>query len=226
MFNLFFTAQNTPRNLHDGYNDPNEGSTSEKDINMESSHVGSKLNLDTFLTKNTSEDNASFEKIMEVTREKHREKFAWLFEKEKEQEKNMDDRLALPSSQFEQIEAAKNQSANVDTWTYTPRNALMYPPDGADLSVKELIERKGKHGQEINHSNTRFQADPFDSYSSKQAMLEAVQSHSEMQKAVGKVGVDGKIEQTTDTPMVRGYGFIAPPSPAPGKCLYYIRTSC
>ena len=42
----------------------------------------SKPHLDSFLSKNTSEDNESFAQILEEADKKHREKHAWLFENE------------------------------------------------------------------------------------------------------------------------------------------------
>lgn len=41
-------------------------------------------NLDSFLAKHTSEDNASFEQIMEVAKEKEKVKHAWLYKAEEE----------------------------------------------------------------------------------------------------------------------------------------------
>lgn len=43
--------------------------------------------LDAFLTRYTSEDNASFQEIMEVAKEKERARHAWLYEAEDEFEK-------------------------------------------------------------------------------------------------------------------------------------------
>ncbi|KAL0183408.1 hypothetical protein M9458_022783, partial [Cirrhinus mrigala] len=40
--------------------------------------------LDRFLTKNTSEDNASFEQIMELAEDKDKLRHAWLYEAENE----------------------------------------------------------------------------------------------------------------------------------------------
>lgn len=40
--------------------------------------------LDSFLAKHTSEDNASFEQIMEVAKEKEKAKHAWLYKAEEE----------------------------------------------------------------------------------------------------------------------------------------------
>lgn len=48
--------------------------------------------------------------------------------------------------------------------------------------------------------------------------MQAAQDKANMQKAIGKVGVDGKLEQPIETPQVKGYSFVATPSPMPGKC--------
>lgn len=40
--------------------------------------------LDKFLAKNTSEDNASFEQIMELAKDKEKLRHAWLYEAEEE----------------------------------------------------------------------------------------------------------------------------------------------
>ena len=42
------------------------------------------LPLDKFLSKVTSEDNASFSEIMKESEEKHKLKHAWLYEQEEE----------------------------------------------------------------------------------------------------------------------------------------------
>ena len=141
----------TPRVFDDSFkNTEHESSDNDKEQPLKPS-----LTLDVFLVKNTSEDNASFEKIMEVTRKKHREKYAWLFEKQQEQSNKQVAALTLPSSNEEQLKALESQSNNVETWKYVAKNALMYPPDGVEFSVEEIIEKKGKKEQEIRHENTR-----------------------------------------------------------------------
>ena len=58
---------------------------------------------------------------------RHKEKHSWLFEQQEEQEKEKEQRLALPSIEQQAVE---NGSSKLQTWTYTPRNAVMYVPDG------------------------------------------------------------------------------------------------
>ena len=42
------------------------------------------VSLDTYLARNTSEDNASFAEIIRDNQEKHKQKHMWLYEKEQE----------------------------------------------------------------------------------------------------------------------------------------------
>ena len=118
--------------------------------------VSNKLTLDGFLSKNTSEDNASFETIMEATRAKHREKHAWLHQQQKELHERLDASKALPSSIEEQLLAIETKSNNLDTWKYVAKNALMYIPEGVELSAEEIIQSKGKKTKQICHENTRY----------------------------------------------------------------------
>lgn len=85
------------------------------------------MSLDKFLAKNTSEDNAAFDEIMVEAVKRHKEKHSWLFEQQKEQEKEKEQRLALPGIEQQAIE---NGSSKVQSWTYTPQNFVMYVPDG------------------------------------------------------------------------------------------------
>eukprot|EP00112_Aurelia_sp_Birch-Aquarium-sp1_P017013 Seg3906.3 transcript_id=Seg3906.3/GoldUCD/mRNA.D3Y31 product="Splicing factor ESS-2" protein_id=Seg3906.3/GoldUCD/D3Y31 len=172
------------------------------------------VSLDNFLAKNTSEDNASFEKIMEESKHRIREKFAWLFQAEDEQGKKQDQNLALPSCEEQVLNAIDDKPYNLDSWTYKSRNALMYVPNGVELSAKELIEGKGRKERVIKYENTRFDGDPFNSVSCRVALNEAASEHANIKKQVGKIGADGNVEAAT--PKVKGYGFVATPSPAPG----------
>ena len=188
----------------------NEGLYENEEDKSKSKQETSSLNG--FLYKNTSEDNASFEKLMELTRKKQHEKYAWLFEKQKELNDKPDEILYLKSP----LES-DNVSKPLQTWPYKARNALMYTPDGVEASVEEEIKSKGNKKQIIEHKNTRFYENPFDNYASQTAMIKATRDHANLQKAVGKIGIDGKLEQTDDSlANIRGYTFVATPSPAPG----------
>ncbi|KAJ8312152.1 hypothetical protein KUTeg_009525 [Tegillarca granosa] len=174
--------------------------------------ISKNVTLDKFLSKNTSEDNASFEDILTETQKKHREKHAWLYENEDSRKKEEEVRLALPNIETQAI--TQNEQAGVDSWKYQIKNSLMYVPDGCELSASEIIDLKKSKPREIIHANSRFQYNPWNQMKSKEMLAKAASD-----KAVsncGKIGHDGKEILPTETPKINGYGFVATPSPAPG----------
>jgi protein DGCR14 len=90
--------------------------------------IGDNHTLDSFFTKYTSEDNQSFEEIIEAADEKLKQKFAILYEAEDSSSEILRNSLALPSieAQFESTERINK----LDTWTYKNKNYIMYIPDG------------------------------------------------------------------------------------------------
>ncbi|BFZ19112.1 hypothetical protein BsWGS_22151 [Bradybaena similaris] len=171
-----------------------------------------KLSLDSFLSQNTSEDSASFVEILNEADRKHRVKHAWLFEKELEQQQEYEDMMLVPS--MEQQAAITDRSAHINSWKYTNKNAVMYVPEGVDLSAKELIELQKHKPREIEHGNTRFRHCPFSNSKSREAMQKAASFQALINQ--GKIGHDGKEIQASQSPQVNGYGFVGTPSPAPG----------
>uniref|UniRef100_A0A2K6GQS5 Ess-2 splicing factor homolog n=1 Tax=Propithecus coquereli TaxID=379532 RepID=A0A2K6GQS5_PROCO len=95
--------------------------------------------LDVFLSRCTSEDNASFQEIMEVA--------------EEESEKREKDNLELPSAEHQAVESSQ---AGVETWKYKAKNSLMYYPEG--VPEEEQLFKKPR---QVVHKNTRFLRDPF-----------------------------------------------------------------
>ncbi|CAH2295511.1 Hypothetical predicted protein [Pelobates cultripes] len=162
--------------------------------------------LDNFLAKHTSEDNASFEQIMEVAKEKERSRNAWLYEAEEEYKKRQQENLALPSMEKQAIECGK---AGLDTWEYKTHNSLMYYPAG--VPDNDAIFKKPR---EVLHRNTRFQKDPFSQALSKSQLQQAAALNAQYKQ--GKVGPDGKELIPQESPKVNGFGFVATPSPVPG----------
>ncbi|UJR27508.1 hypothetical protein I4U23_008792 [Adineta vaga] len=121
------------------------------------------LRLDQYLSINTSEDNLSFEQIMEETQKKDRSKVhhAWLYEQQALTHSSSDGepihQLPVPSIE-DQVKT--NNPDSIQFWPYTVKNAVMYVPDGAKLTAAEKIEQ-AKHVRAIHHTNTRFDVDPF-----------------------------------------------------------------
>ncbi|KAM4649263.1 splicing factor ESS-2 homolog isoform 1-T1 [Amazona ochrocephala] len=162
--------------------------------------------LDSFLAKHTSEDNASFEQIMEVAKEKEKVKHAWLYSAEEEYAQRHSENLALPSAEQQALESVK---AGLETWEYTARNTLMYYPTGVPDGDEVF-----KKPREVVHQNTRFVKDPFSQAVSKSQLQQAAALNAQYKQ--GKVGPDGKELIPQESPKVNGYGFVATPSPAPG----------
>uniref|UniRef100_A0A3B1JDA1 Ess-2 splicing factor homolog n=1 Tax=Astyanax mexicanus TaxID=7994 RepID=A0A3B1JDA1_ASTMX len=186
------TSHTKPRTSENGGKD---GGKEEKEL----------PSLDRFLAKNTSEDNASFEQIMDLAKDKEKLKNAWLYEAEEEFKKRHEENLALPSSEQQALECTK---AGVETWEYKARNALMYYPEG----VKD--DAVFKKPREVLYKNTRFDVDPFCKALNKSQIQQAAALNAQFK--LGKVGPDGKELLPHESPKVNGYGFEGTPSPAPG----------
>ncbi|TRY85453.1 hypothetical protein DNTS_008572 [Danionella cerebrum] len=161
--------------------------------------------LDSFLAKNTSEDNASFEQIMDLAEDKNKLRHAWLYEAETEFKERHKHNLALPSSEVQALECTK---AGLETWQYKAKNSLMYYPEG------ERDDTLFKKPREVLYKNTRFDMDPFCKALNKSQIQQAAALNAQFKH--GKVGPDGKELLSSDSPKVNGYGYEATPSPAPG----------
>ncbi|XP_016415796.1 protein DGCR14-like isoform X1 [Sinocyclocheilus rhinocerous] len=161
--------------------------------------------LDRFLAKNTSEDNASFEQIMELVEDKDKLRHAWLYEAENEYNERHEQNLALPSTEKQALECTK---AGVETWQYKAKNALMYYPEG------EKDDTLFKTPREVLYKNTRFNVDPFCKALNKSQIQQAAALNAQFKQ--GKVGPDGKELLPHESPKVNGYGFEGKASPAPG----------
>ena len=175
-----------------------------------SKKTGKKLSLDQFLNLNTSEDNASFSDLMEETTKKHIEKHGWLYEKEGEMSQSNDKALAITQGEVAANKGeAESRVFECNTWKYTNKNALMYIPEGVADTVEESIEKK-KRQVEVVHANTRLSSEEL----AKLQDDSAIASAAESRETIERFGIDGKTE-SQGAPQVRGYSFMATPSPAP-----------
>ena len=80
-----------------------------------------------FLAQNTSEDNVSFDAIMQESKREEKKKVhqSWLFEKEKLHQLNYDSALMLENGDRR---VNDDVIKSLDTWTYKSKNTLMYIP--------------------------------------------------------------------------------------------------
>ncbi|KAJ3407874.1 DiGeorge syndrome critical region protein 14 [Chytriomyces hyalinus] len=161
------------------------------------SHNGSQ-SLDAFQTTHTSEDNLSFAKLIDAENKARREKLTWAFGNDSKGKLVIEpppSRLQIEpapadpdaaNSKHEAIlhapsstTAASPNSAPIPhhskpihTWSYTPKNTLMYPPDGAPLTLTDIVNpRTAKLApKSINHAGTRL---PTDTPSASNQLLRA-----------------------------------------------------
>lgn len=150
----------TPRSHLDGTT--THGNTSGGDKQGEGKHI-TNLSLDDFLDKYTSEDNESFAVIMDQTKERLAQKHAWLYRKVLAQR----EQLALTDANTKRKikDAEHGMQMPIEGWHYTPKNALMYPPEGRSSEpVAKMIEAAPtKNLRSVKCSNTRFETTPFPS---------------------------------------------------------------
>ncbi|XP_015113525.1 splicing factor ESS-2 homolog [Diachasma alloeum] len=173
--------------------------------------IRDKIGLDGFLSTHTSEDNASFEEMMEEAEKRQRIKYSWLYDVEEKSKI-----LAIEANKVVTIENGKTKKPlSLDTWSYKNKNYIMYVPDGVELTPDEKVEM-AKRKQEVVHDNTRLTVNPFNEKQNKETINELAKSQSKAND--GKIGVDGKEIVRNPTPRVNGFSFVATPSPRPGEC--------
>ncbi|KAK4319574.1 hypothetical protein Pmani_009514 [Petrolisthes manimaculis] len=218
----------TPQTQSSGSTTPRQDSssnignkTSQDSQNSGKDHT---ISLDEFMSTHTSEDNDSFEQLMEESQARFRRKYAWMFEAEEQHNKEYLPNLDVPSLTQKETTLAichttttstsESATANsdprpghLDNWKFNTFNSVMFVPDG--IFPPQDKEKECK----VELTNTRFHGNPFTETMSVAAMLEA--SAVQASKKEGKVGVDGK-ELGKDSPRVNGYNFVSAPSPAPG----------
>lgn len=168
------------------------------------------LSLDAFLAKYTSEDNASFEEIIEKTNEDLRRRYQWLYEKVTAQEQQLSIGAARDEKKKLMLEDGKHVA--VEGWRYTPKNALMYYPEGVELTAKQEIELAQRNVNEVRHGNTRFaRGMPYGTGSTTRTTGITPGTSSTVSEYPGAIQEDG-----SGSPKVNGYGFVSTPAPAPG----------
>ncbi|TPX55107.1 hypothetical protein PhCBS80983_g05608 [Powellomyces hirtus] len=106
-----------------------------------------KLSLDAFQTNYTSEDNASFAGIIHKTNEEKKQRYAWVFDKEK-------GKLLLEDEKSE-TKCIEGMNKTIEGWKYKAKNSLMYYPEGAPETLTEQAAARGAP-KAVSHASTRF----------------------------------------------------------------------
>ncbi|XP_017156011.1 splicing factor ESS-2 homolog [Drosophila miranda] len=173
----------------------------------EGDSLPSKMSLDAFLQSYTSEDNQSFQEIIETAEEKLRQKYALLYNHEQLSADQLKRALMLPSieKQFEEPDPLRK----IETWKYTNMNSVMYVPDGVELTEEERVQAAERR-MSIKHEATRLP----DSLNNKH---QEVENKKATDPAVGE-------NDPTATPRICGFELLRSPSPHPGVAFSPIMT--
>lgn len=186
------------------------------DLKLSNDQQTQNISLDNFLAKNTSEDNVSFESLIEETEKKQKLKQhqCWLFEKEKFHQLKLESSLMLENPCEENEEITKS----LDSWKYTSKNTLMYIPEGVSLTPEEELINS-KKVRIINHANTRLSEQALNSIQKQVVKPNQTNNiNNNNTNAVIKFDVDGKVCTPKETPKIKGYSLVEPsPSPMPGR---------
>ncbi|KAF9177864.1 DiGeorge syndrome critical region protein 14 [Haplosporangium sp. Z 767] len=186
--------------------------------------IDTSLTLDQFQARYTSEDNASFNEIIEKINARKKDKYHWMYDQEKksmrliEQGHNPEQKLLRASGEVDneapestlktgdqgdssilEVMLRDKRSGVIPTWEYKAKNSLMYFPEGLGTSLDEKSLRGNP--KEIVHKNTSFQG---------RDLLVVNQT------AAAKIDPAPYLKgNTTDSPKVAGYGFVSStPSPS------------
>ncbi|KAI8601469.1 nuclear protein DGCR14 [Dissophora ornata] len=161
--------------------------------------VDTTLTLDQFQARYTSEDNASFGEIIERINTQKREKYRWMYEQEKKNQRLLENGHN-PGHSGSQDESSKlalmvsdKRSGVIPTWEYKAKNALMYNPEGLGTLLDEKTIRGSP--KEIVYRNTSFQGRDL-----------LVVNQAAAAKIDPTPYMKGK---NTDTPKVGGYSFVS-----------------
>src|SRR5271154_3682476 len=169
------------------------------------------MRLDMFQAKYTSEDNESFNALLDEQNAKQREKYAWKFNSNKRPTKQqfaieqkkillLADSTVAPEDIKVVGERTDDQdvwSKEIETWKWTPQNVLMNPHPGLEEQADPSQGQKV-----IHHTNTRIPTPP------RSTGKTPAPSPSMSTVADAIAG-----RSRADTPKVNGYSFVSTPKP-------------
>ncbi|XP_021735200.1 protein DGCR14-like [Chenopodium quinoa] len=197
--------------------------------------VNVNLSLDQFFRKYTSEDNDSFNRIMEKVNRKRKERYGYLLEGEKEED---DEVKGIEDVKRDRITDGYGTSdqpvSTLEGWKYCAKNLLMYHPADrgeAPLTADERAERLKGLTKEVDRYNTRFHGKMSDSGPKEENEVEVLYNMVAGGTPVMSDRNRDKtkkydLEDLRKSPNVfyvesekkaeNGYSFVKTPSPAPG----------
>ncbi|XP_073833880.1 ess-2 splicing factor homolog [Musca autumnalis] len=208
-------GERTPRS--NSAADTPAASSVSSDSSQKSTSVADKHSLDSFLQAYTSEDNDSFQQIVDTADAKLRQKFSVLYNEEKLSAEKLARALTLPNieKQFDEPDPMRS----IETWNYTNKNSIMYTPDGVELTEKEKIEMANRR-QVIQHSATRLHTTPFNEDNKAQAKSGSETDTNSQLSVVGETNTANPMAQA----QVNRFDLLKTPSPRPGEAFSPLMT--
>jgi len=152
------------------------------------------MRLNEFMATHTSEDNESFEQVLDKDKQKLTEKKIWLAEQKEAAERV---RAIV-------LENDPRRTGVLTTWEFKPINDLLFFPQG-NYDHNTAPKPRGPP-KAIDLVNTRFPGGFYDKPT--EIMLQAAASQAAKEGAIGAI---------PGTPTVGGYKFLRTPSPMPGS---------
>lgn len=228
---LHTLATDTPKGFTGGETPRSEADTFARTVESKTSAIDtSTLSLSAFQAKYTSEDNESFNSVLDKQNQKRREKNAYLWTQdqripsarqieyratqarllEEKEESEAQGKALIPIKSG----ATESRPAKPDAWTIkNPANGFMFNPDSIDeaglQTVQELQETNSRaEPKRVVHANTRFPVlqfvdDPGPIPPSPSLNTEIIAQRDEARAAESEMGYSG-----SETPRVNGYAFV------------------
>ncbi|KAM7270705.1 hypothetical protein ACFE04_029919 [Oxalis oulophora] len=199
------------------------------------SDVDTNVSLDEFFRRYTSEDNDSFNAIIEKVNRKRKERYDYLLEGEKK----VDEVKSIEDVKRDRITDGFGTSgqpvSTLDGWEYKAKNLLMYhPSDNGEVALTEeekALRLKGLT-KEISLGNTRFHGKMMDTRPRDDGTVDVLYTPvaggtpMPMSDRYGDKSKKYDLEDLKKTPhkfyiesekkAKDGYSYVKTPSPAPG----------
>ncbi|EAW12491.1 splicing factor ESS-2 family protein [Aspergillus clavatus NRRL 1] len=191
------------------------------------------LGLLAFQAKYTSEDNESFNKLLDQQNAKRREKYTWLWSGNKiptarqiAYQRREAKRIAAQGPSTERQLAIKTdldaRPANPDTWTTRLDNSLMFMPSGVE-DTHETIQQKAEAAsragpKRVVYENTRLPEPGSQQQQQQQGDVPPSPSISAIKDAIAGRPRFSESEAEYnggETPRVNGYAFVDEDEPEP-----------
>lgn len=191
-------------------------------------HIDTNMSLDNFQSKYTSEDNESFNKLIDAQNQNRAEKYAWMWSRNnkipskmmlKQRETEM--RLLKSKNSLDDdtikrdlLSIQDSKERPIKTWNSKPNNALMFALDSVEDSVQTVTSKAQDESRaeprRVLYSNTRIPT-ASEAIKDSNASVLPSPSLSAVRNAISgsrKASESPSILDGCETPRVNGYAFV------------------